>query len=162
MANMFSGNEKKEIPTDLSQCVQGSPVASNLWVWAKRLETLGKVLFWLILIFGLIETAGMIDTVKSTRAEEAQVFDLVFSQIVKYTFSAFIEYCAYHVLALLIGSLASIVQNSKVSADVALLEASRHFSISQSDLKEDRLKKLFEKGLITEEEYRQKTEGEKE
>ena len=162
MANMFSGNEKREIPTGLSQCTQASPVASNLWLWAKRLETLGKVLFWIIILIGVIETGVLISAANDAKAESGELFDVLFSQIVKYSLSAFIEYCSYHVLALLVGSLASIVQNSKISADVALLEANHHFPTEQTGSRNEKLKKLLEKGLITEEEYLQKTEGENE
>lgn len=162
MANMFSGNEKREIPTELSQCTQASPVASNLWLWAKRLETLGKVLFWIIILIGVIETGVLIIKANAVGTENDELLDLTFSQIVKYSLSAFIEYCSYHVLALLIGSLASIVQNSKISADVALLEANHHFPTEQTDSRNEKLKKLLEKGLITEEEYKTETKGEKE
>lgn len=45
---------------------------------------------------------------------------MFFELLVQTAVYAFIEYCAYHVLALLVGALGSIVQNTRINADLAL------------------------------------------
>ena len=47
-------------------------------------------------------------------------FEIFIPLLLETALYAFLEYCAYHILALLIGALASIVQNTKISANVAL------------------------------------------
>ena len=129
MANMFSGNTEKRIPKNMEECIKPDSVSSNLWVWCERLEVLGKVLFWIIIVLGLftaITTAISTDEIVSGSyykyTERKTSFDIVvfITLIIEVLIYAFIEYCVYHVLALLIGALASIVQNTKVTANLAL------------------------------------------
>lgn len=114
-SNMFSGNLKKKIPKKIDNILKADNVTSNLWIWSQRLETFGKILFALILIFGFIFAIIAADGKKDFDTE------IFFTLLLETGLYAFIEYCAYHVLALLIGALASIVQHTKITADVALL-----------------------------------------
>lgn len=136
MANMFWNSSEKTIPKNLDECTQNSAVSNNLWSWAARIETWGKVLFWILVVVGLISSiadsiafnevtkhsyySGYYTDEKTTLA-----WDVFFTEILEWALYAFIEYCTYHVLALLIGALASLVQNTKISADVALFCASK-------------------------------------
>lgn len=138
MANMFKGNTEKIIPSNLKKCYETDNVAKNLWVWCERLETLGKVLFWILIISGVIlALTSSITTVEETHGvyytyttEETEFdFNIFVNAILSTALYAFIEYCTYHILALLIGSLASIVQHNKISADIALYTATKNEGI---------------------------------
>ena len=71
MRNMFSGNVQKEIPKSLGDCIKPDSVSSNLWVWCERLEKLGEILFWLLIIGGLIFSIGASIVEKEVVVKEA-------------------------------------------------------------------------------------------
>ena len=146
-SNMFKGEEIKNIPDKLENVLVADKVSYNLWIWAKRLETLGKVLMTLLIIAGVILafTSSYVEKEVPVEDESSysyyyddyeeeteikKVFDaeMFFTVIADTALYAFIVYCSYHVLALLIGALASIVQNTKITADIALLEAKKDIS----------------------------------
>lgn len=133
MANMFSNHTKKKIPQNISDCVKPSSVSTNLWIWCERIERLGKILFWGLIIFGVV--FAIISSVTTeevmrggayyswTETDTTFNFGLFITSLLQFSVYAFIEYCSYHVLALLVGALASIVQNTDISANIALLNA---------------------------------------
>ena len=134
MANMFSGKTNKQIPTSLNECTQEDATVSNLHTWAERLEAWGKVLFWFLVIGGIV--LAIIASIQSTEVvhgtyyqwtetETTFNFALFFTSVAEIALYAFLEYCAYHVLALLISALASITQNTIISANVALYQAAK-------------------------------------
>ncbi len=53
---------------------------------------------------------------KYTEEKKAFEFMVFFVVLLTYAFYAFVEYCLYHVIALLVSSLAQIVYNTKLSA----------------------------------------------
>ncbi len=195
MANMFSGNVKKKIPKDLRECYKTDNVTHNLWVWCERLEKWGFRICIALAIIGIftiikngIETAQLLDelnidlneiTVVSAEygIEIKSVFEVVIEGILIWTFYCFIEYCTYHVLALLVGSLATIVQNTKITANITLYNSAKAEGITDDydenaddntadkkikkqkpvrNEKLDTLEKWKSEGLITEEEYEEK------
>ena len=121
MANMFSNKVTKPIPKTLSECTKPDPTASNLHIWAERLERWGQILFWFFVVAGIILSIAAFFT-EGYYDETAGLAALI-STALNWALSAFIEYCAYHVLALLIDSLACIVQNTNISVNVALYTA---------------------------------------
>ena len=147
MANMFSGHKTKTVPKTLDECIQIDPVSQNLWTWAERLETWGKILFFIIIFAGIIttivtgvETAEYLETVEHLKYDyydnevikQPSVFDVVVASMLEWALYAFLEYITYHALALLMGALASITQNSVISANVAMLDASTNIRIPKS------------------------------
>ena len=139
MANMFSGNTTKTVPKTLNECIQIDAVSENLWIWSERLERWGRILFYVLIIVGIIatcvtasETQELLDEVYNDVSpfelaqagiEIPSVSDVVIDSLWKWGLYAFLEYCAYHVLALLIGALASITQNTIISANIAVFQA---------------------------------------
>lgn len=139
MANMFSGKKDKHIPTSLAECTREDATVSNLHLWAERLETLGKVLFIILIVVGIIATiaegittAEYFEEMESSVSkyelaaagiELPSVLDVVVSSILKWSLFAYLEYCIYHVMALTISALASITQNTMITANVALFGA---------------------------------------
>lgn len=125
--NMFSNNQNKKIPRNLNECIATDDIVINLWTWAERLEKFGKVLLWIIIAWGLISSisgAYVLEEVHFDWEEPEKIVAAVFVvSVVEWAFYAFLEYCAYHILALLVGSLASIVQHTKITANIAMFEA---------------------------------------
>ena len=91
---------------NIFDCKINDPIVSNLFVWAERLERWGKILFWLIIIAGTIWAFIV----------ASQTFLRFLEEMLGVAFYAFIEYCGYHVLALLIGSLATIARSTTITA----------------------------------------------
>ncbi len=194
MANMFSRNQEKKIPKDLKSCYKMDGITQNLWLWCERLEKWGKILFWILIIVGISDTimAGVnayqlieeigAETVEEIRKASAElgieiptVFEALVNNLLGWALYSFLEYCAYHVLALLVGSLTTIVQHTKITANITLYnsakaegvtddceevtETDNEINTKQKLIKNEKLDKLEEwksEGLITEEEYEKK------
>jgi|GEM_PF-2991094 len=144
MANMFSGNQEKKIPKSFKDCYKTDGITQNLWLWCERLEKWGFILFWILIIIGVIDTimAGInahqlieeigAETVEEIREASAElgieiptVFEALVNNIFSWTLYSFLEYCAYHILALLVGSLATIVQHTKITANITLYNSAK-------------------------------------
>ena len=112
--NMFNGSVSNPFPRNANECNKEDPVASSLWKWARILETIGIVLFVVDLIGGLIAAIAL--------AEAWDAVSLVF--IPGGALVGALVYLAFHISALLFGSLGRITQNTTVSASVDLLNLS--------------------------------------
>ena len=149
MANMFSGNQEKRIPKNFNECYKADSITKNLWLWCERLEKLGSILFGLIIIFGIITAieasftvtveevthSNYYDTWTETETTTSFEWEVLLVSIVETALYAFIEYCVYHVLALLIGSLASMVQHTKITANIILYNSAKTEGIATADNK---------------------------
>ena len=124
MANMFSGKQEKHIPKTLSECTRSDATVDNLHAWAERLENWGAIFFVVLIIVGIIST--VVETIQVADVNEDMAFSTFLTSAITWGVYAFIEYCAFHVLALLISALACITQNTMISADVALYEAAKN------------------------------------
>ncbi len=123
--NMFDKMENKQIPKSLDECLRPDPLLNNLWSWCQWLERFGKILFWVIIIFGTIYSVltsfqevekGIYYTYTDTEFN----FILFLTSLWRIAIYAALEYCSYHLIALLIGAFSSIVQNTKISTDLNL------------------------------------------
>ena len=143
MKTMFSGNQKKKVPGSFEECYKPDIVSTNLWVWGERMEKLGKILFISLIICGIIlSITTSISTVQIekgiyTTTETNFSFQTFISILITYAFYAFIEYCAYHVIALIICSLASIVQNNRITANIALFNSAKAEGITTDETNDD-------------------------
>ena len=193
MANMFSGNQEKKIPRNFKDCYKTDSITQNLWLWCERLEKWGCILFWILIVIGVIDTiiAGInahqlieqigAETVEEIREASAKmgieiptVFEALVNNLLSWTLYSFLEYCAYHILALLVGSLATIVQHTKITANIALYTTAKAEGViddyeenvegikqtekieKQKPIKNKKietLEKWKSEGLITEKEY---------
>ncbi len=68
-----------------------------------------------------------------TESETITTFewDIFVVSIIETALYAFIEYCVYYVLALLIASLASIVQHTKITANISLYTSAQAEGITE-------------------------------
>ena len=111
------------IPKSLEECYEEDSISKELWQWSEWLKSWGLKVLGLLIVIGIISTIG--DAVQMADIDEDLVIYTVISSIISWGLYAFIEFCAYNVLALLIAALASIVQNSKIAANVALYSTSK-------------------------------------
>lgn len=149
MTNMFSGNQEKKIPRNFKDCYKTDSITQNLWLWCERLEKWGYILFWILIVIGVIDTiiAGInahqlieqigAETVEEIREASAEmgieiptVFEALVNNLLSWTLYSFLEYCAYHILALLVGSLATIVQHTKITANISLYNSAKTEGVS--------------------------------
>ena len=122
MANMFSGNKEREIPKSLLDCTRTNKTVDNLHSSAESWESFGKVFGVIIAIVGLIVACFTVANTDEGEGESAAVFIVTMGQWLLY---ASLTYLVSHAVALLISALASITQNTMISANVALLQASK-------------------------------------
>lgn len=122
MANMFRESERHITPISLEDSVKTDKVINNLWSWAAGLETLGKILFVAIIVIGVITaiTSSFYEVPTKYGFGTNTAFDLggFILKLIDCALYAFIEYCAYHIIALLVGALASITQHTKATAKI--------------------------------------------
>ncbi|HNX13751.1 MAG TPA: zinc ribbon domain-containing protein [Oscillospiraceae bacterium] len=107
-------------PATIDDCVKPDKLTQNLVFWSERLEKWGKILFWIIIIFGIIKSIVDSFVVVGTDyfgdpKTEFQVL-VLFTGLITYGMAAFIEYLIYHALSLLIGALGSIVKHTRATA----------------------------------------------
>lgn len=144
--NMFTGNREKHIPKTFKDCYKTDSMSNDLWHWCENLERWGKILFILIIVGGLIlaitgsitEKEVVIREATSWRDAETEIkksFDInAFIYVaLETTFYAIIEYIMYHIIALLIGALATIVQSTRITANVALYKFATKNGISTNN-----------------------------
>ena len=118
----MSSSEKK-VPKSLKECYATDNVSSNLWSWSEWLEVWGGRVLVILIIIGIISTIGQ--AIQVADIDEDLVFITVITSMITWILYAFIEYCAYHVLSLLIASLATIVLNTRITANVAIYNVAK-------------------------------------
>lgn len=119
------------VPKSLAECMEYDTFAEQISNWSKRVEQFGKCIFIILIITGVILsiTGSYVETTSSGYL--SVYYDTEFSgslfltNIVTWGIYSLIEYCVYHAIALLLGALATIVQNTKVTASVSLYEANK-------------------------------------
>ena len=114
---------RKKIPKNLKECYETDSVSANLWGWSLWVEKWGRIILFVILAIGTFSTIGV--TIEAVEIDSDAWFLVLLSSALTWALYAFLEYCAYHIISLLIASLASIVQNTRVSANVALYNTAK-------------------------------------
>ena len=140
MNTMFTENLEKEIPKSLNDCYKTDNLTKNLWIWCERIEKVGIIFFRVLIVLGII--ISIIGLINDMDYNEDQALPNLITTFTTWGIYAFIEYVSYHVIALLIGSLASIVQHTKITANVALYNCKKQFSDSLNVSKSPAIKKV--------------------
>ena len=128
---------KRTVPASVSGCLKQDKLSQALWQWAQNLENYGRIILLVLVICGCITTisTGM-STYDGLRYDDNRGMATFLAAAVtalQWAFYAFLEYCVYHALSLLMGALASIVQSNKITSDLALYHANRS-STSHSNI----------------------------
>lgn len=131
---MFDSVVSEKPASSLEECSKKDSIANNLWSYTLNIEKWGKILFFLVLIFGLISSiaeswqAAQQIGINYWGTEETEIdwgifFSGFFFSMLLYIWYAIIEYFVYHVVALLLGALAGIYQNTRQTAKIAEYQA---------------------------------------
>ena len=118
MSNMFSESKHKKFPRSVRACMETDPVSSGLWDWAATVERYGKFLLVATIILGIILFLSALFS--DERGQAGFAFKVILPVTVLVSIG---EYLSYHTIALLICALASITQNTAISANMALYSA---------------------------------------
>lgn len=145
MYNMFKSQMNEPLPKSKEECCRIDPVSSNLWVWAKKLENIGVFLMIAILVIGIFTCARSSYVVEYSKygvANEIFSFKLFISLYVNQILYAVLCYVAHHSVAVIIGAIASIVQNTRISARISeyllFSSDSKYDDTAQSAVNEDK------------------------
>ena len=108
--------ENTKTPKSIADCVAIDPTAGSLSAWATRLKLIAKIVFFLFAgVCGFLLFVSLI--VFFDDEEMAGIIAITAGSIIA---SGFLEYSILWTLATLIQALACLVQNTKVSAMVAI------------------------------------------
>lgn len=134
IVNIFKSARQRYIPTSANNCLNEDSVSSNLWAWAGRIETIGKIFFFLIIGFGIyssIQSANqevLINYYPYTKKDFN--VELFIGNILRYVWYAVIELVSFHTGALLVGTAANISHNTRIISNFAIFD---HFNTEQSN-----------------------------
>lgn len=121
MASMFSGVRNRTVPQKFRQCIEKDEMTSNLWNWAIRVEKWGNILTIFLAIYGVFTSIYQATTVAEMYDKYSSFhFETFLLCLLEWAWYVFLVYCVYHIIALLIGSLASIVENTRITANIMM------------------------------------------
>ncbi len=116
---------KKRIPKSLKDCYGEDAVSAGLWNWAEWLKLWGYRLLIVLCVIGIAAAVSNGVEAGYTAEDNAAiaVISAIVSTLILWGLYAALEYLAYQTVALLVAALASLVQHTRISADVALYRA---------------------------------------
>lgn len=126
MSNPFKTKDRMNIPRDLEDCCYTDYTAGELWRIANTVDTWGGIIFVLLLILGII-----ISICAATAVDD--IVDGAGSPLFLYTaltwgVIAVVECIGYHLISISVRAFASIVQNTRVTANIAVYTAANAIS----------------------------------
>ena len=160
----MESNKERKVPDTLEKCLEVDPLSQNLWDWAENLEKFGAIILLLIIIAGIVFTG--LAVVEAEDLGESSLWAGCLT-LLTWAFYAFIEYCVYHALSLLMSALATIVQNTTIAANIAAYNTSIQQGKTSVQVQVDsraamkdlgELAKQKAKGIISEEEFEKRRE----
>ncbi|MBQ3123956.1 MAG: hypothetical protein IJC09_00855 [Clostridia bacterium] len=114
--NMFKKASKRKIPKSIDDCTEVDPVSEELWGWAESTERWGKILLVIYILYGIITAITTAIVVDAYGSPDGFNVALCISGVIKCAIYAVLAYILYHLIALLIASLATITQSTRVTA----------------------------------------------
>jgi len=124
--------ENMNIPRSLGECMAKNPVSEALCAWAEGLKRWGKILLCVLVLIGIVE--AVVSGMQMYDIDEEMAFGAALSTLESYIWYAIIEFFTYKAIALLLTALANIVQNTTVTAKVALYNAAKQTANSAAPL----------------------------
>lgn len=122
---IFQESMNEPPPQSVEDCTAKDKLTTELWNWANNLEKYGTAVLLLLILGGLI--SGFFDAKEAAGLTDDDFSAAVFvAAIVKTSVAAIMTYLAFHSIALLVGSLARIVQSSRTTARLAEWHARNH------------------------------------
>ena len=131
MKTVFTASKRRTIPKRFEECVREDAVSSRLWSWCNILESLAYILPLIFVVVSAIAFAWAVAAayrnganVEFSNSKPIFGFNYEISALIRITWRAFLIWLSCYLSALLIGALASIVQSTRISSDLALYEIS--------------------------------------
>ncbi len=117
--SMFENCMNEPAPRTVEDCTAPDSLTRTLWNWAKNLEKYGAMLLVFILVSGIISAWSNAKNTADIMGGNGFSAALFLSSFLNTIIYAILEYLVYHVLALLVASLARIVQSTRTTARLA-------------------------------------------
>ena len=129
MSNPFKAKDRLNVPRDLEDCCFTDDTARELWRIAELVESWGAFLLIAILVLGTVVSIST--TSFMSRIAEGSGFTAFLCSAIVWGILAVLVYAGCHLISLTIRALASIVQNTRVSANVALYTTSKSTPVAE-------------------------------
>lgn len=146
--------EKQTEVKSIAECVKVDPISNELWSWAENTEKWGKFLFYALIIYGFISSIVTSIIMDEFGDFESWNFVMFITNILQYALYAYIEYIVYRTIALLIASLATITQNTRVTAKLTeykIRKAENNFSSTSPNIPKSAPSKGFNLSKVAQE-----------
>lgn len=121
MQNLSIEKEHISIPRNLKECQTEDQTAAELWRVSEVVEKWGGIILIVIIAIGLICSFSVHKLANSFSYEPD--YSAFLTSAAVWGLAALIEYVTYYLIVLFVRAVASLVQNTKVSARVALYQA---------------------------------------
>ena len=126
MKDIFTDPSRKAVPKNLNECITPDDITKRLWNWYRIIEIIGVVVFWIIILYGIFYAS---DKAENSHLEPSLKFKvLVLPILVRTAICAFIEYISFKLTTLLIGTLASFVQNNNITTNLKIFKTYKEIS----------------------------------
>lgn len=113
----YYNSKQQKAPEYLSDCTKIDSTSSELFDWSERVDRWARSVLWFNILGGLL--SGLI-----TLCIDENLWWIALTIVFACVIGGIVSYLLLHIISVLISALASIVNNTGVSARVALLEAS--------------------------------------
>ena len=114
---------RNSIPASVTACITPSPLVNKLNKYADNLEKIAK---WMVLFFFLAGVVSMfLDPVAQLALDDENIL-LLLLYLLPWPIYGLVACAVCNVLAMVVRSLATLVYNTSVSANIAVLEAVRN------------------------------------
>ncbi len=121
----FNDNQLFETNYSKNDCISSNNTINNLWNWARKLEMFGIVGIFVLLAIGIITSISSAKTVEQVYSHTKETFSasIFIVTLLQWIIYAFIEYCSFHAVALIISAIGNITYNTMVTAKASLMTA---------------------------------------
>ena len=118
------GSFNKKIPKTLKECTRGEHISDELYTWSDRLKTIGIFSLVILLSVGLLISIYQVENslVGELMSDDGVLFIIAYA---KWVVAGIIIFIICYVLSVFLGACASVVQNTRITADVALYLAQK-------------------------------------
>ena len=118
---MYADDNKRSVPKTLNECIENGKVERDLWRWSELMEVIGVVLLFLIVVGGFFVSFSISTELRGDYSIGPEFFILLFVCVV----IGLVQYISFRIIALLIGAQASVVENTRISANIAMYKAAQ-------------------------------------
>lgn len=126
---MYWDEQERTIPKDIGNCLDTDRLSEAIWAWGRKVEKKGRTIMWVIIIVGIIVSVVLGTILGNDGRERGWIVVIGIFIIV---IIALITYSVYSTISMLICAIASINQNTRMSADLALYHCSKLYNFRQS------------------------------